>query len=353
MRYESLFNIAIRHAYFKDDRCRDFELVPDAESTRAFRQYGLLWRPSADTWKVVIPLDDNQKPIKAIPLGKVFRLYIYAKQPGVLQVSEFHKDFRLSAALKGEALIRYTNNDTELLDADIFTFEQSDRFQVQIPDEKEIFYLQGTPVSSISAADFILEGIQSGMIQYQKGEKRIFIDSREVPAKTWLVLRYRAIPPWWSSGIIGFIDIKTDLLGKMGRNYRINVEQESADWTYYIVTDIPYDELRLDLQENENQAIEFTKQDLRKITEKDLLPIEQWMIKKYPENGTGTVLSRFRSPPPMPYSEKQIRIAQLKQQKNTTKNGQVTVILKPNLPIPSQDNNASQILTYFTKSNKP
>lgn len=112
--FEKLFEINIKHAYYRDDISADFKIVPAEETRQLLQDHGLLFRSTSSGFAVLAEVDpaENSK-LKSHPIGPArYRFLLKLKKPEFLNYTD------LSFYQTGEKIFYFNNLDTNIQQID-------------------------------------------------------------------------------------------------------------------------------------------------------------------------------------------------------------------------------------------
>lgn len=79
LRYKILFNVELRHDYYSDMRCEDFEIVPSMVTKSALKGLGMLFKVIANRLIVLIKVGDSDKPVVTPDSSQKFTFFMRLK----------------------------------------------------------------------------------------------------------------------------------------------------------------------------------------------------------------------------------------------------------------------------------
>jgi len=350
MNYAPLITIKLNHEFYQNGRSADFALVSDAACQRILSQHRLLFRSGVSEWKLVTRLDGDQ-PAWPLPKDTVLRFFLRLDRPNALRISQYNYPtgslpyLDLDYVIKGERFPWYVNNTGTELEKKVFYPTQTAELGVKKPSENEGFRIKGQVISRWTVDDFIIEGLDAGqqIKDYNREEKKIYLDTEKFAAEHPFTVHYRAVPAW-ANGVFAVVEITDKTPNATHRLFQMTINRREVPWQYYVVSNVPYDNLNVVEKNNE---VDFDKCNL---LEEPPTPEENagckeevvnaklldWLKKKFPNAPT---IALFTT------SEKEFIEQGVKLDLQLKANG---TVVQSHLPIPSPKQSEVQILKHFS-----
>lgn len=81
MKFLPLIRLHIRHSYYTDGRCPDFDIRPAADTERWLKNQRCVLKSLADSVQVFMAVNPDDTPFIPLPDTAVFHFYLYSKNP--------------------------------------------------------------------------------------------------------------------------------------------------------------------------------------------------------------------------------------------------------------------------------
>lgn len=88
MNFRPLFDLRLKHPYYRDDRCPDFEIEPDPETAREMGKLRAKFKIMPDGGQLILPVESGDKPLISLTPGTVFRFRLRLKNPNFMVFSD-------------------------------------------------------------------------------------------------------------------------------------------------------------------------------------------------------------------------------------------------------------------------
>lgn len=352
MNYAPLITIKLNHEFYHNGRSAAFTLVPVEACRRILSQHRLLFRSGVSEWKLVTQLDGDQ-PAWPLPNDTVLRFFLRLVRPNALRVSQYNYStdsgsdevLDLDYVIKGERFPWYVNNTGIELERKVFYPNKTEELEVQKPSENEGFRINGQVISRWTVDDFIIEGLDSGqqIKDYNREEKKIYLDTEKFAVEHQFTVHYRAVPAW-AKGVFAVVEITDKTPNVTHRLFQMTINRREVPWQYYVVSNVPYDNLNVVEKNNE---VDFDKCNLleeppppeeyagckEEVVNAKLL---DWLKKKFPNAPTMALFTT---------TEKEFIEQDVKLDLQLIANG---TIVQSHLPVPSPEQSEVQILKHFS-----
>lgn len=243
MKYVALFDLRIRHAFYTDGNCRDFDVEPDEATEALLRNHRLILRQGQDGVRLIGAVDQNGRPLIPIPEGATFGFHLRLR----------NADFPLFTdltLLRSQPAPLYSNDGLAFSDKLELRLasrkaSSSETFAAVEPGPNERFVLGGKPLQDVDISDFAVESRAriGGVTVYDDNDRIISLDSRAARSGDTVTVTYPS-RPCLRQGVFADVEILfDDTLPDIRRPqaFHIAFEAKLARWSYYCVTDIAGD----------------------------------------------------------------------------------------------------------------
>ena len=268
MKYLTLFQLVIEHAYYPDQRCPDFQIEPDPETQKLLRDCRFVMKTFANGIQVLAPLDDQGKLFISLASNPLFTFSLFLQ----------NSDFALFTDLTdfGQASAPLFTNSSPATSGDLaLTSRQawsSEPLIVQQPGVKETFILGGRPLENLKLADISVSGLntKTGLKSYDAAKRVIAVNSSTTSPGTPFLVTY-PVKPRLSRGVFADAEISFDAnpAGLFGGDdtFRIVFTPREVRWKYYLVINKSNNKTQLLALEDGDQLIAFDPADQTNLTQ--------------------------------------------------------------------------------------
>jgi hypothetical protein len=268
MRYLTLFNLEIVHAYYIDQRCPDFQIEPTPGTQKLLNDCRCILKPLPNGLRILVAVNNENTPFIPLPTNPVFTFHLRLRNPDFGLFTDLADVSQLTAPLYSNELLA-TSGDLVPVSQEAWFTEQ---FVVRRPASREPFVLGGRPLESLKTAGaFIVKGLgeKSGHKRYDEEARVIMVNSSKTRPGTPFTVTYPTMPRL-ARDVFADVEIKYDpvpasLLGNVN-SFRITFRSKKARWKYYIVTDKLDSRTTLPSLEDKDKVIFFNAEDRTDLT---------------------------------------------------------------------------------------
>jgi hypothetical protein len=240
MKYRAVFSLRLRHLFYTDNRCRDFQIEPAVYTQRLLKNYRCVLKPLPDGILVLTAAGENDEPLIPILRNVTFAFQLRLLNP----------DFSLFTELSditSKAAPLYTNAGSSSPAAEVALELRertaSNRETLVLPKggTPASFRLGGNPVDGCPVTDFMLAGLPGAKIDnYDPGKKEITIDVPDCAIADRIFTVAYPVKPRRERGVFADVEIHSnDSMSKPGgaaSEFFIQFQAKEGKWRYYLVT---------------------------------------------------------------------------------------------------------------------
>jgi hypothetical protein len=335
MKFLTVFILRVKHTYYTDSRCPDFQIEPTAKTERFLQNQRCIMKLLPDGIRVVTPLDDKGESSISMPANATFAFRLRLSNSGLPLFTDISGITSKSAPLfTNEGLklnspgnldpgpggngIALTLSERAESDSELFLLREN--------ESSARFVLAGRPVESISPSQFTLQGLDGDpKLAYKPGNKEITVNVAAAPKDRVFVVNY-PVKPRLEKGVFAEVEIHNNesmpKLGDAQSEFQIWFEAKKARWIYYFVTDLSASRGAFAIASDQSGlALKFSE-----VPADDSDSLAKTLNAQYPKDA-GFSLHRFVSDQPVACQEGAIRGLHLEQ------GGQTIFDVLPNPPI--------------------
>ncbi|MEZ4382385.1 MAG: hypothetical protein R3A79_13625 [Nannocystaceae bacterium] len=236
MRYVPLVTLRIRHPYYGDGRCPDFEVRLSASGRRVVERHRLIARPTADGLTLIAAVDGEGAPPVELADDTAIGLELALRNPDFARFTDL-------GAFAGNAAPRLVNADApaggELTLREREAFG-SEALRVQDGGGEQRFALAGEPRPGVELDAFVVEGEGASVVAYAAATRTLSLDCAGAQAGALVRLRYPTTPAL-PRGVFAEVELRgggATWLAAAPAEYTITFTPRRARWIYYVVTDV-------------------------------------------------------------------------------------------------------------------
>ena len=325
MKFLTLFTLRIRHTYYADARCRDFQIQPTAGTERFLRNLRYILKPLPDGIQVVTPLDDKGESLISMPAGARFGFRLRLTNPDLPLFTEISGITQKSAPLFTNEGLKLNNSgslgtgpgsNAIALTLSERTKSDTELFLLHKNESSARFVLAGRPLDGIAGGQFTLQGLDGDpKLTYNPGNKEIAVNVAAAPKDRVFSVSY-PVKPRLARGVFAEVEIHNNesmpKLGEAQPEFQIRFEAKKAKWIYYFVTDLSPTRGAFAITSDPSCAtLKFSA-----VPAEDSDTLAKALETQYPTDA-GFSLNRFVSDQPLSCQERAIKGLHLKQADQT------------------------------------
>ena len=239
MKYRAVFILRLRHLFYADKRCPNFQIEPTLHTQRLLKNYRCVLEPLPDGILVVTAAGENDEPLIPIPGNVTFAFQLRLLRPDFSMFTEL-------ADITSKAAPLFTNAGCPLAAAVTLRLGEriasnSERLILPKGGTSASFRLGGHPMDGCPVNNFILEGLPGGKIEnYDPGRREITIlaPDHAIADRTFTVAY--PVKPQRESGVFADVEIHSnDSMSKPGggaSEFFIRFQAKEGKWRYYLIT---------------------------------------------------------------------------------------------------------------------
>ena len=193
MKFLPLFTVRAAHTYYTDGKCMDFSIQPNRPTAGLISKHRCVVKPCADGIRMLTAVDENKKPLIALPAGAMFIFHMRLHNPDFVRFTNL-SDFNVLPAPV------YTNadlgsGDARLLRLNSRTAWQTERLVVVNPAPEEDMVLRGRPLDKLELDEIEYEGSAKVSPQkYNAADKIYTVNSQSAPKGETFKIKYPVRP---------------------------------------------------------------------------------------------------------------------------------------------------------------
>jgi hypothetical protein len=239
MKFLTLFTVRIKHLYYADTRCRDFQIEPTARTERFLKDQRCIMKLLPDGIQVVTPVDDKGDSLISMPGNAIFSFRLRLVHPNFPLFTDMAKITSKSAPL-------FTNEGLKVNTIPLTLSERTESntevFLLREHESSASFILGGRPLDGIAPSQFTLKGLDGDpKLTYEPGKMEITINVAATPKDRVFTVSY-PVEPRLGRGVFAEVEIhNNESMAKPGdarSEFQIWFEAKKARWIYYFVTDL-------------------------------------------------------------------------------------------------------------------
>ena len=240
MKFLPIFTVRAAHTYYTDGKCPDLIIQPDQQTARLISKHRCVVKPLADGIRMLIEVDENQKPWIALPDEVKFTFHMRLQKPDFVLFTNLSDFNERSAPV-------YTNADLGSEDARQLrlgsrTAWQTERLAVVNPAPQEHFALRNRPLKGLELEDIEFAGSPKVKPKkYNSTDKLLTVDSQSAPQGETFTIKY-PVAPRLERGIWADVEIYNNdsflPVDEGPVDFQIVFTALRARWKYYLVTDL-------------------------------------------------------------------------------------------------------------------
>jgi hypothetical protein len=248
VKYLPLLALQLVHAYYTDGRCPDFELEPALATEQLLKNHRCVLKPLSDGLRVLMAVTDDDVPFIPLSAEVTFTFRLRLRNPDFALFTDLTAINQKLAPLYTDA---GSNGDNPaqltLTSRQAWSTEQ---FAVGQPVSAEQFTLSGRPLREVQPADFDLEAeADMAITHYDAVAKIITVDSAAAAAGDSFEITYPTMPPR-ARDVLAEVDLTYNGTWPDPADgpqvFQIAFNPKQARWSYYVVTDRPEAEFRIE-----------------------------------------------------------------------------------------------------------
>jgi hypothetical protein len=325
MKFLTLFALRIKHTYYADTRCRDFQIEPTAETERFLQNQRCTMKPLPDGIQVITPLDAKGESLISMPANATFAFRLRLANPDLPLFTDISGITSKPAPLFTNEGLKLNNSgglgagpgsNAIALTLSERTESNTELFLLRENESSARFVLAGRPVDRIAVSQFTLQGLDGDpKLTYNPGNKEITVNVAAAPKDRVFTVSY-PVKPRLASGVFAEVEILNNesmpKLGEARPEFQIRLEAKKAKWIYYFVTDLSATRGAFAITSDQSATtLKFSA-----IPADDSDTLAKALNAQYPTEA-GFSLNRFVSDQPVSSQEGAIRGLQLKQDGQT------------------------------------
>lgn len=203
MKFITWIELRLKHSYYTDERCPDFEIEPTPETQKLLNNYRCVFKTLPDGMRILIATTDDGTS-SLIPLQPGMKLSFYLR----LQNSDFPL-FTDMTRVNGTVAPVYCNREERArLVLTSCPPQSTESFMVCQPDPKERFILSGSPLTGLDENSFVITGLgnTTNPTCYNETAKIITVNSKDTEQGTPFSVTYPSTPQL-KNGVFADIEI--------------------------------------------------------------------------------------------------------------------------------------------------
>jgi hypothetical protein len=251
MKFLTVFTLRIKHTYYADTRCRDFQIEPTAETERFLQNQRCIMKPLPDGIQLVTPLDDKGESLISMSANATFAFRLRLTNPDLPLFTDISEITSKSAPLFTNDGLKLDNSGSlgkgpgsQAIELSLSERAESDT-ELSLLRENESsarFVLAGRPADKIDVNRFTLQGLDGDpKLTYSPGNKEITVDVAAAPKDRVFSVSY-PVKPRLARGVFAEVEIHNNesmpKLGDAQPEFQVRFEAKKANWIYYFVTDL-------------------------------------------------------------------------------------------------------------------
>ena len=245
MRFATLFELRLRHDYYADGRCRDFDVTPTLRTATVLRNHRAQVRALPDGVRVLCATTAAGQAFIPIPAGTRLDFDLRLSNPDFALFTDM-------GALEKQRAALYSNTTApvegvvELTLSSLDVFE-SETLRVAAPGPNEPFVLRGKPVEGVETTEFrVTAGADAPtppFVYYSALDKRLLLDTGGATIGQVLDVRYPVREPGSRRRFARVsIDVDESITSPdSATRLQVTFGARAARWAYYFVTDLTED----------------------------------------------------------------------------------------------------------------
>jgi hypothetical protein len=240
MNYRALFSLRLKHWFYADNRCRDFQIEPTAHTLRLLKNYRCLLKPLPDGILVVTEAADNGAALIPFPENVALLFHLRLLNPDFPLFTELEE-----VTSKGAPLFMNArgNNPAIALALQLQERSASVSETLILPKGKRAasFRLGGNPLDNSPVAKFVLQGLPGGKVgKYDGGQKEISVNTSGAEPEDRIFTVVYPIKPRRQEGVFAEVEIhgNDSMFRPISKppEFFIQFQAKEAKWRYYLVT---------------------------------------------------------------------------------------------------------------------
>jgi hypothetical protein len=237
VRYVPLVALRLRHPYYADGRCPDFEVRLTASGRRVAERHRLIVRPTADGVVLITAVDGDGVPPIELTDDAPITLELALQNPDFARFTDL-------SAFAGNAAPRLVNANApsggELTLGEREAWgRESLRVQAGVGEER--FVLAGRPRAGVELAAFVVDGgAEVSVSAYDPATRTLTLDCAGAEAGASASVRYPTAPSL-PRGVFAEVELRgvgSAWLSEGPAEYTITFTAKQTRWIYYVVTDV-------------------------------------------------------------------------------------------------------------------
>lgn len=237
MRYVPLVALRLRHPYYADERCPDFEVRLSPSGRRVAERHRLIVRPTTDGVVLITAVDGDGVPPVELADDAPITFELALRNPDFSRFTDL-------SAYAGNAAPRLVNADAPT-GGELTLGEREawggESLRVQGGAGQERFVLAGRPRPGVELASFIVEGDAGVSVSaYEPATRTLTLDCAGAQVGASAAVRY-PIAPSLPRGVFAEVELRgvgSAWLAEGPAEYTITFAAKQTRWIYYVVTDV-------------------------------------------------------------------------------------------------------------------
>jgi hypothetical protein len=316
MKYLPLFNLYLKHGYYSDGRCFDFELDPTPQTQMLLQGARQLYKGRPDGGQIYVAVTDDFAPFVSLQSELIFKFYLRLRNQDFPLFTDLSAITLLDSPMFTTTGLKQTSTAPVQLTLVSRQVPLVETFFVHQPAKKDSFRLNGHPIDKIQLPDFEVAGLPNVTkgTGYDPATRVITIDTQNAAKETAFTVTY-PVRPVKQKDVFAFVEINLGALpSKIAgpTEFQINFQPKSAKWEYYVLTRAAVGVIQLVDSAEKTTQIQFEHGvDLKKQPD-SFDKIASSLLDQY----SNANILRFVSTTPVPCQQKPPQVLQLRQDGN-------------------------------------
>lgn len=249
MKYLPLFTLELRHDYYADQRCGDFQIEPTVETQKLLGNCRCVLKSLPNGIRVWMMATDQDNPFIPLPSDATFGFHLRLQNSDFILFTDFSEITPVAAPLYcsdgSNPALKLASREMTL----------TEHFTVRKPAKTDAFTLSGRPLKGIPLTAFQINGLGAAKqpVSFDETAKVLRVNSASAKAGDPFTVTYPTTPQL-PQGVFADVEIKAASLVAGGINaFQVAFKAKKARWKYYVVTN----QSNLPAIEDKDKAIAF------------------------------------------------------------------------------------------------
>ncbi len=241
MNYRAVFSLRLKHSFYANNKCGDFQIEPAAPTLRILKNHRCVLKPWPDGILVITEAEENGAALIPFPENVVFGFRLRLLNPDFPLFTDLEEITRTVAPLfvNGRSNPPATPLALQLQER---STSDSEPLILRQGETTASFRLEGIPLDKCLVTEFILQGLPRAKVEkYDAGKKEITVKTSGAAPKDRIFTVAYPAKPRRQQGVFAEVEIHSnDSMFKPGggpSEFFIQFQAKEAKWRYYLVTD--------------------------------------------------------------------------------------------------------------------